>query len=153
MDQEVERIFRLLGLLHPRHDLHSACFGVQSKDPVVHDNALEFLDNILKPQLRSVLVPLFDSGVSVAERVGLARRMVGVPVEGPEQAATALLLSDQAWLQSCGAYAAGVLGLSHLEGHLDRCLEHVDPLLRETARQAKVRLAERRSEAAGPPRP
>jgi hypothetical protein len=57
MDQEVERIFRLLGLLHPRHDLHSACFGVQSKDPVVHDNALEFLDNILKPQLRSVLVP------------------------------------------------------------------------------------------------
>jgi len=153
MDQEVERIFRLLGLLHPRHDLHSACFGVQSKDPVVHDNALEFLDNILKPQLRSVLVPLFDSGVSVAERVGLARRMVGVPVEGPEQAATALLLSDQAWLQSCGAYAAGVLGLADLEGHLDRCLEHVDPLLRETARQAKVRLAERRSEAAGPPRP
>jgi hypothetical protein len=50
-------------------------------------------------------------------------------------------------------HAAGVLGLADLEGHLDRCLEHVDPLLRETARQAKVRLAERRSEAAGPPRP
>lgn len=151
MAQEVERIFRLLGLLYPRHDLHSACLGVQSRDPVLHDNALEFLDNILRPQLRSVLVPLLDSGVSVAERVQLARRIVGVPVEGPGQAASALLQSDEAWLQSCGAYAVGVLGLQELEGQLDRCLQHVDPLLREAARQAKLRLAERRREAAGSP--
>lgn len=150
MDQEVERIFRLLGLLYPRHDLHSACFGVQSSDPVVHDNALEFLDNILKPQLRSVLVPLLDSGVSVAERVRLAQRMVGVPVESREQAVTALLLSEEPWLRSCGAYAVGVFGLRELEGQLDRCLDHADPLLRETARQAKLRLAEGRDAAGGP---
>jgi AAA family ATP:ADP antiporter len=151
MAQEVERIFRLLGLLYPRHDLHSACFGVQSEDPVVHDNALEFLDNILRPQLRTVLVPLLDSGVSVAERVRLARRMVGVPIDGPAQAAKALLQSDDAWLQSCGAYAVGVLGILELEGQLDRCLQHTDPLLRETARQAKLHLAERSRAAARPP--
>jgi AAA family ATP:ADP antiporter len=151
MAQEVERIFRLLGLLYPRHDLHSACFGVQSEDPVVHDNALEFLDNILRPQLRTVLVPLLDSGVSVAERVRLARRMVGVPIDGPAQAAKALLQSDDAWLQSCGAYAVGVLGILELEGQLDRCLQHTHPLLRETARQAKLHLAERSRAAARPP--
>ncbi len=41
---------------------------------------------------------------------------------------------------SCGAYAIGTLGLKSLEHELNRCLEHPDPLLRETARQAKVRL-------------
>jgi AAA family ATP:ADP antiporter len=140
MAQEVERIFRLLGLLYPRHDLHSACVGVQSLDPVAHDNSLEFLDNILKPQLRSVLVPLLDSSVSASERVRLASATVGMRVESHQQAVRALLLSEEPWLKSCGAYAVGTLGLRELEAELDACLEHADPLLRETARQAKIRL-------------
>jgi hypothetical protein len=77
--------------------------------------------------------------------------MVGVPIDGPAQAAKALLQSDDAWLQSCGAYAVGVLGILELEGQLDRCLQHTDPLLRETARQAKLHLAERSRAAARPP--
>jgi ATP:ADP antiporter, AAA family len=141
MEQEVERIFRLLGLLYPRYDLHSAYFGLRSSDPVVHDNALEFLDNILRPQLRSVLVPLLDFRVSVSERVRLANRLVGAKVETRQQAVAALLSSEEPWLKSCGAYAVGMLGLRQLEPELDRCLEHADPLLRESARQAKLRLA------------
>jgi AAA family ATP:ADP antiporter len=141
MEQEVERIFRLLGLLYPRYDLHSAYFGLRSSDSVVHDNALEFLDNILRPQLRSVLVPLLDFRVSVAERIRLANRLVEAKVETREQAVAALLSSEEPWLKSCGAYAVGMLGLRRLEAELDRCLEHADPLLRESARQAKVRLA------------
>jgi ATP:ADP antiporter, AAA family len=141
MEQEVERIFRLLGLLYPRYDLHSAYFGLRSSDPVVHDNALEFLDNILRPQLRSVLVPLLDSRVNVSERVRLANRLVGAKVETRQQAVAALLSSEEPWLKSCGAYAVGMLGLRQLEPELDRCLEHADPLLRESARQAKLRLA------------
>ena len=63
MEQELERIFRLLKLRFPHQDLHSAYVGVQSTNPVVHDNALEFLENILSPQLRTQLVPLLDSAV------------------------------------------------------------------------------------------
>jgi AAA family ATP:ADP antiporter len=141
MDQEVERIFRLLSLLFPHYDFHSAYVGLQSRNAVVHDNALEFLDNILKPQLRNVLVPLLDSDVSIAERMRLAAKQVGAMVAGPEEAVAALVASDDAWLKSCGAYAIGSLGLKSLEPQLDGCLEHPDPLLRETARQAKLRLA------------
>jgi ATP:ADP antiporter, AAA family len=140
MELEVERIFRLLGLLYPGHDLESAWVGVQSLDPMAHDNALEFLDNILKPELRSVLVPLLDSSVSAAERSRLASRAVGTGVASREEAVRALLSSDEPWLKSCGAYAVGTLGLRELEAELDLCLEHGDPLLRETARQAKIRL-------------
>ncbi len=78
MPQEVERIFRLLALLHPNVDLHSAYYGVQSVDQVVHDNALEFLDNVLASDLRRLVVPLVDSTVSVTERSRVANQVLGL---------------------------------------------------------------------------
>jgi AAA family ATP:ADP antiporter len=141
MDLEVERIFRLLSLLYPQYDLHSAYVGLQSKNAVVHDNALEFLDNVLKPQLRSALVPLLDSDVSLNERSRLAADLVHTSVETREEAVAALVASNDPWLKSCGAYAIGTLRLFSLAEKLEDCLRHDDPLLRETARQAKVKLA------------
>ncbi len=140
IQQELERIFRLLNLLHPRLDLHSAYVGLQSTSVSVHDNALEFLDNVLKPQLRDMLVPLLDSKVTVAERAQLAQRLVHIKIENQEQAVAELVASQDPWLKSCGAYAIGSLGLKSLEEQLDRCLAESDPLLRETARAAKLRL-------------
>jgi AAA family ATP:ADP antiporter len=138
--QELERIFRLLGLLYPRLDLHSAYFGLQSDNPTVYDNALEFLENVLKSQLRGMLLPLLDGKVSIKDRAVIAERFVRAKVDNREQAVAELVASDDPWLKSCGAYAIGSLGLLNLEGELNRCLEHSDPLLRETARAAKIRL-------------
>jgi AAA family ATP:ADP antiporter len=138
--QEQERIFRLLNLLHPRLDLHSAYIGLQSTSVSVHDNALEFLDNVLKSQLRDMLVPLLDSKVTVAERAQRAERLVHTKIESQEQAIAELVASDDPWLKSCGAYAIGTLGIKSLEDQLDRCLNESDPLLREAARAAKLRL-------------
>ena len=140
IQQELARIFRLLGLLYPHLDLHSAHFGLQSNNVTVHDNALEFLENILKSQLRGMLVPLLDGKVSPKERAAIAERFVRTRVESREQAVAELVASDDPWLKSCGAYAIGNLGIQSLEMELDRCLEHPDPLLRETARAAKLRL-------------
>jgi AAA family ATP:ADP antiporter len=142
IQQELERIFRLLGLLYPRLDLHSAYFGLQSSDVTIYDNALEFLENVLKSSLRGMLVPLLDGKVSARDRAELAKRIVRTTVETREQAVTELIASDDPWLKSCGAYAIGTLGLQSLEPELARCLEHPDPLLRETARTAKIRLEE-----------
>jgi AAA family ATP:ADP antiporter len=140
MHQELERIFRLLGLLYPHLDVHSAYLGLQAKKATVYDNALEFLDNVLKFQLRAMLVPLLDGRVSVAQRAAIADRFLRTKVDNQEQAVEALVGSDDPWLRSCGAYAIGVLGIKSLEGELIRCLDDPDPLLRETARSAKGRL-------------
>jgi len=139
MKQEMERIFRLLELLYPRHDFSSAYIGLQSKSMTVHDNALEFLDTVLKSQLREMLVPLLDGKVSVNERASIADRLVPVRIDSSEQAVEALLGSDDPWLRSCGAYAIGALRLTNLIHKLDRCSADPDPLVRETARQAKLR--------------
>ena len=140
MNQEIERIFRLLELLYPHHDFGSAYIGLQSKNMTVHDNALEFLDTVLKSQLREMLVPLLDGKVSVTERAGIANRVVPVRIDSSEQAAAALVASDDPWLRSCGAYAIGTLGLTSLMHELKRCATDADPLVRETARQATLRL-------------
>lgn len=138
--QELERIFRLLGLLYPHLDLHSVYFGLQSKSAIVYDNALEFLENVLKSQLRAILVPLLDGKVSASQRAAIAERFVKAKVGNREQAVAELLASDDPWLKSCGAYAIGTFAIKSMEGELGPCLEHSDPLLRETARAAKVRL-------------
>jgi AAA family ATP:ADP antiporter len=141
MERELERIFRLMKLLFPSQDLHSAYVGVQSTNPVVHDNALEFLENVLQPQLRTLLLPLIDSRVPVARRVDLANRVLGARVADETEAVRLLLLSDDGWLQSCGVYAVGVLGLRDLLPALEGLEDAGDPLLRETIRQARARLS------------
>jgi hypothetical protein len=140
MQQELERIFRLLGLLYPHLDLHSVYFGLQSKNADVYDNALEFLENVLKSQLRATLLPLLDGKVSPQQKAVIGERFVRAKMENREQAVAELLTSDDPWLKSCGAYAIGMFAIKSLEGKLGECLEHPDPLLRETARAAKNRL-------------
>jgi HEAT repeat protein len=141
MERELERIFRLLKLLFPRQDLHSAYVGVQSRNPVVHDNALEFLENILGPQLRSLLLPLLDSEVPALSRTELANRVLGARVATSAEAVQSLLASEDPWLRSCAAYAIGALNLGGFEPQLERLSDDPDPLLRETVRQAQSRLS------------
>ena len=138
--QEVERIFRVLDVLYPHDSFSSAYVGLQSKSRIVHDNTLEFLDNVLKTQFRKMLVPLLDNKVSIAERATIANRLVPARIENSEQAIAVLVSCNDPCLRSCGAYAVGIVGLKSLENELNRCLDHPDPLLRETARQARLRL-------------
>ncbi len=121
MDHEVERIFRLMQRCAGRKPTCTApTSACNRRTPSVRANALEFLDNILQPQVRSLIVPLLDSQVSVSERVALANRLLGTLVETPEQAVAALVASDDPWMRASGAYAIGMLRLTSLALELDR---------------------------------
>jgi AAA family ATP:ADP antiporter len=58
--ESVERICRLLKLISPEHDPLSAFAALRSGDARLKANALEYLENILKPQYRRLLVPLLE---------------------------------------------------------------------------------------------
>ncbi len=64
IDRELERIFRLMALAHPVPGLHDAYVGVRSPNPIVRANALEFLENVLAPDVRHLLLPLLDNQVT-----------------------------------------------------------------------------------------
>jgi hypothetical protein len=135
VQQELERIFRLLGLLYPRVDLHAAYLGLQSRDKTVYDNALEFLENVLKAPLRVTLVPLLDGRVTLKERARLADRLVSTKFETCEQAVSELVSSEDPWLKSCGAYAIGSFHVNSFARELERCLSHADPLAGNRSRR------------------
>src|SRR5919106_5968341 len=107
MEQELERIFRLLNLIYRQDGLHDAYVGLRASNPAIRANALEFLDNVLRPELRPLLVPLLDAQVTIDERIEIADRIVGAPVETAEQAIGTLLASEDSWLRSCAVYAVG----------------------------------------------
>jgi AAA family ATP:ADP antiporter len=141
MDQELERIFRLMALLVPGPGLHDAYVGVRSGNPTVRENALEYLDNVLKPELRRLLLPLIDTSVTIHERITIANQLVGAPLETAEQAITTLLASEDSWLRSCGVYAVGALRLHSLEPDLQKLADTPDAAIRESVQTALHRLS------------
>jgi AAA family ATP:ADP antiporter len=149
MEKETERIFRLLKILYPQYDLHSAYVGLQSDDPVVHDNAVEFMDSVLPPEVRSLIIPLFDRDVSVADRIATANRMLGARLGGREDAIEVMALSDDPWLRACAAFAMGEMRLTRFAALLDAWAMDSDPLLRATAVDAKEKLRHAAAAAAG----
>ena len=150
MEKETERIFRLLKILYPQYDLHSAYVGMQSADPVVHDNAVEFMDSVLPPEVRSLIIPLFDRNVQVRDRIIIANRLLGSKVGDREEAIEVMAVSEDPWLRACAAYAIGEMRLTRFAGKLDDwSRDDTDPLLRATAVDAREKLRHAAAAAAG----
>lgn len=137
---ELERVFRLLKVLYPSTDMHSAYVGLQSDNPVVHDNALEFVETVLNSELRTLLVPLLDRDITVDQRVQIADHVTSIPIKTAAEAVRVLVATDDAWLQACAAFLAGELRLDSLAPQLQSWTADPNPLLRESAREALDKL-------------
>lgn len=140
LHREQERIFRILSTLYPRRGFRAAYEGLQSSSVLVHDNALEFLDNLLKPSLRQLLVPLLDSGFTPAARADIATRLLSVEVQSIEEAIVILLGSGEREFRICATRAIGLLCLRDLQPLLDGCLNDSDSHVRQSALEARRRL-------------
>jgi ATP:ADP antiporter, AAA family len=141
MDHQLERIFRLMKLLLPRTAMHDAYVGVRSGTPGIRANALEFLEHVLKPELRQVVLPLVDSHVTLEERIARANQLVRGPLDGTEQAMATLLSSEDAWLRARAIHAVGALRLHGLAPALERMETSADTPTRSAIRMALHSLA------------
>jgi HEAT repeat protein len=140
IDHELERIFRLLKMLYPQHDLQSAFEALRSNDKAERDSALEFIDNALKLSIRRLLVPLLDGEIGLEEKVTFANSVVGVTIDSTDDALQALMKAEDPWLKSCAAHLIGVLGLRQFKPEVERWAGDPDPLLSEKAQRARQRL-------------
>ncbi len=61
--QSLERVFRLLGLLYPPADIYYAYHAITSGSLHLKANALEFLDNVLHPEIKRSLIPVIEVSV------------------------------------------------------------------------------------------
>lgn len=63
LDSDLQRIFGLLGLKYPPEDIHNAYEGIRSNKPEQRINAIEYLDNLLEPDLKRLLIPIVETTV------------------------------------------------------------------------------------------
>ena len=134
MQQEAERVFRLLKILYPEHDMHSAYVGLHSersggagqRDRVSRGGALAATARADRAALRSRRL--------AAQRAHLANRLLGASLGDREEAIAVMMLSQDPWLQSCAAYAIGEFRLVQFADQIEEWCTHPDPLLRSTAR-------------------
>lgn len=75
LDRNLERIFRLLILLYPSDDIYSAYLGIQKTGaPEVQASALEFLDNLLEPGLKRMIIPILETVIREVAPADLLKR-------------------------------------------------------------------------------
>ena len=63
LDTGLERIFKLLGLKYDQNDIEIAYEGLRSERQEARINAIEFLDNLLTGNLKSILLPIIEDTV------------------------------------------------------------------------------------------
>jgi AAA family ATP:ADP antiporter len=140
MGQNLEMIFRLLGLQYPVRDIYSAFSALRGGGGGRRTSAIEFLDSLLSRDLRAVILPLVEE--SSTERLAdLAARNFGVRMKTREEALEALLEQNDEWLVACALHEIGSGGIKAKEGRCRALMEDGRPLVRETASWAVRRLA------------
>ncbi|MEE8577529.1 MAG: Npt1/Npt2 family nucleotide transporter, partial [candidate division Zixibacteria bacterium] len=131
-EQNMERIFRLLGLSYPPEDIYSAYLGVISDKQSQKDSAVEFLDNLLSGDMKKYLIPIIDE-ISTEATVKRGRELFGTKLGSWEEALIFLMEGRDSWLRALAIYAAGKNPSEKLRQQIERAAADPDPVVRETA--------------------
>ncbi len=117
-EQAVERLFRLLALLHRSEDFKGIFRGLQSADPRTRASSRELLENVLRPPLRDPVLAIVHEGDS-DERLARGRELFAPPALGYTDLLALLLERGGESLRCVAAFHVGELGLTELRPALE----------------------------------
>ena len=132
LDQNLEIIFRLLGLQYPQKDIRFAYAAIKGQRTDRRKAAIEFLDNVLQKNLKSIILPLVEEA-STERLVDRAQRLFGIETRGKEYALRLILQQPGAWLKVCALHQVGAERITGLLDTSRSLTRDADPLVRETA--------------------
>jgi AAA family ATP:ADP antiporter len=138
LDQTLDRLFRLLGLQYPPGPIYSAYRAVVHRRSEELSSAIEYLDNVLDPRLKSILLPMLDGSPYLLD---VGRDAFGIEVPDLESAIRQQIRLGDPWLVACAAAAAAELRLRSLRADLAAIAERPDERVAPVARQAAAALA------------
>jgi len=133
IDKNLERIFRLLGLTYSQRDIHGAYLGIVSRRKELHASAVEFLDNVLKKEVKKYLFPIVDS-ISMELRIRRGQELFGVHIADSDAALRYLIEGRDPWLKACAIFALGADASDELKNLARKSAGDPNPVVRETAR-------------------
>ncbi len=140
LDQYMEIIFRLLGLQYFQRDIYSAYTALKGSHTDRRTSAVEFLDNILHRDLKSVVLPLLEES-SPDRLIEHVNRIYGIRTVSPKEALRLILNQQDTWLKACALYEVGRLGISDLADECQGLMSEREPLIREMSEWAMKRCA------------
>lgn len=131
-EQNLDRIFRLLGLVYPPRDIYNAYLGIVSGRKMLHANAIEFLDNLLRSDIRKYILPILDDA---SDNVVLQKgqELFDVGFSDREDALAYLIEGPDSWLRACAVFCIRKDDSHRLQELVDMSLGDSDPVVRETA--------------------
>ncbi len=135
LERNVDRIYRLLGILHEVDDVAAARRAIEHGDPRRRARALEYLDNVLPGNVRKRILPLIDE-TPLSAKVDHANILLGTRPRDLDDALAQLIHDSNPVLAATAIHFA----VEHVPGTLDDDLKWVeghraaiDPHVNDTA--------------------
>ncbi|MBN1350164.1 hypothetical protein JXJ21_12190 [candidate division KSB1 bacterium] len=135
LDDNLERIFRLLGLKYPPQDIENAYIGIKSNKPDVRINAVEFLDNLLEMNLKKIIIPIAESVLADAI-IQDSVKALGLKSKSEFECLITLLSIDDPMLRVRTLYLIGLLKDNRYLPYIGGLINSPDEQVKEMARFA-----------------
>jgi AAA family ATP:ADP antiporter len=136
-DAAFERIFRRLGLLYPAEEIFLGYRALADPARRTRAQAIEYLDSVLLPEDRRLLVPILDEP---DRRALFAESLYRLHRYTRDSSLAELARGADVWLQACALYVIGALRVASLAGAVRDALDTDTALVRETAAWSLKRL-------------
>ncbi|MEE8577617.1 MAG: HEAT repeat domain-containing protein, partial [candidate division Zixibacteria bacterium] len=131
-DQNLERIFRILGLSYPPNDIYNAYQGVVSNIQSQRASAIEFLDNLLKSNIKRYLLPILDEA-SIERIVRKGQELFDIEMSTFDEALLYLINGRDAWLKACAIYATPETMSSEVRQAVENAANDLEQVINQTA--------------------
>lgn len=132
MDQTLERMFRLLGLIYNQKDLYSSYLALKSFSKEKRSAAVEFIDNILETDDRKYIFPIVDD-IGEKKKMDIGYKLFNIQKLPYDKALHKLMDGGDRWLKTCAVYSVSPVCPTDLQGRVEKLTRTDDPLIRETA--------------------
>ena len=133
LDNNLERIFRLLGLHYPPKDMYDAYLGIISSNLHIRANSIEFLDNILEPKLKRILIPIVET-TRADILIDKPSEISGLEIPSEFECIKSILQSHDNWLKTCTIYLVAKTHDKKTINIIPKLTDDPDPMVRETAK-------------------
>ncbi|MBI3400336.1 MAG: MFS transporter [Acidobacteria bacterium] len=125
LDRSKDRIYRLLGLGYGAKDMAAARWALERGERRAKSSAAEFLDNLLKGDVRKRVMPLLED-LPVDERVRKANVLIKSRPRDLEDTVTQLVHDDDQVVAAAAIHFVEARKIGALAGDLEHTLEHRD---------------------------
>ncbi len=140
LDDNLESIFRLFGLRYQPKDMYNAYLGITSQRSSLRAEAVEFLDNVLKADLKKIIIPIVETTPTDVPMAKI-RELFGFDLPSEEECIHFLLEGDDNWLKVGTLYYIAEMNYTKYRGFVANFDNDPAPLVRETSKYCLDRMS------------